>query len=83
MKEIALPQNEGKSTFCATERTVRLFQRLERFFGAIAEKLRTGAPYDSVVLEVRGAMEVLAEGAGCSADPDILERIFRRFCVGK
>jgi tRNA modification GTPase len=82
-KELALPESEGKSAFCATERTVKLFQRLERSFGVIAERLKARTAYDSVVLEIRGAMEALDEASGFSADPDILDRIFSRFCVGK
>jgi tRNA modification GTPase len=48
-----------------------------------AEWGRAGEPGEIVALEMREAMSALGEVTGRTADEDLLERIFGRFCVGK
>jgi tRNA modification GTPase len=42
-----------------------------------------GAPGEIVALELREALRALGSVTGETADEDLLDRIFRRFCVGK
>jgi tRNA modification GTPase len=42
-----------------------------------------GEPGEIVAGEVRLALEALGEVTGEAAAPDLLERIFARFCIGK
>jgi tRNA modification GTPase len=47
------------------------------------QSVRDGAPHELVALDLRGALEALAEITGAVTTEDILERIFREFCIGK
>jgi tRNA modification GTPase len=82
-KELAIGQGDGRSSFCATERNAELFRSLERSLGSVGAALGSGAAYDAVALELRGALEAIDGADGRSAGPDVLDRIFARFCVGK
>jgi tRNA modification GTPase len=42
-----------------------------------------GGPGELVAAEIRLALEAIGEVTGESAAPDLLERIFNRFCIGK
>jgi tRNA modification GTPase len=44
---------------------------------------RGGAPGEIVALELRDGIDAIGEVTGKSVGPDLLERIFSRFCVGK
>jgi tRNA modification GTPase len=44
---------------------------------------RDGAPGEIVALELREVLDAIGEVTGTSVGPDLLERIFSRFCVGK
>ena len=42
-----------------------------------------GGPGELVAAEIRLALEAIGEVTGEAAAPDLLERIFSRFCIGK
>jgi tRNA modification GTPase len=60
---------------------------LERARAALAEAARAagarGTPGEIVAGEIRIALESLGEVTGEAVAPDLLDRIFARFCVGK
>jgi tRNA modification GTPase len=45
--------------------------------------LRAGTPLDLVSFDVRAATAALGEITGASVDDELLDRIFRDFCIGK
>ena len=48
-----------------------------------AEALLTGAGDELVVFDLRSAVDELGKVVGAVVTDDILDRIFRRFCIGK
>jgi tRNA modification GTPase len=50
---------------------------------AAGEGLDRGTPLDIVSLDVRAAAQALGEITGASVDDELLDRIFREFCIGK
>jgi tRNA modification GTPase len=47
------------------------------------ERAAEAAPGELVAGDVRAALEALGEVTGEAVAPDLLERIFARFCIGK
>jgi tRNA modification GTPase len=45
--------------------------------------LRDGTPLDLVSFDVRAATQALGEISGANVDDELLDRIFRDFCIGK
>ncbi len=45
--------------------------------------LEQGTPLDLVSIDVRGAAQALGEISGANVDDELLDRIFRDFCIGK
>ena len=52
---------------------------LEAAVGAI----ESGLPLDTAAIDIRAAMETLAEITGENATEAVIDRVFERFCVGK
>lgn len=50
---------------------------------AAIDGLRTGTPLDLVSFDVRAAARSLGEITGSNVDDELLDRIFRDFCIGK
>jgi tRNA modification GTPase len=47
------------------------------------EALRSGVPLDLVALDLRAAVNAVGEIVGQTATDDLLDTIFRQFCIGK
>ncbi len=65
---------------------LRHAEAIERSRAALARATRAAAdllPGEIVALELREALAALGEVTGRSVDDDLLDRIFRKFCVGK
>jgi tRNA modification GTPase len=61
-------------------------QCLGRAHGHLAEALgsaRAGLPADFLAIDVKAAIAALGEVTGDAITEDVLEEVFRRFCVGK
>ncbi len=48
-----------------------------------AAGLRSGRPFELVSIDLSEALRCVQEVTGDNVDPDILDRIFSRFCIGK
>ena len=79
----------GRPAGAAAEALVtnsRHIEALARARAALAEAGRgagDGAPGELVAGDVRAALDALGEVTGEAVAPDLLERIFARFCIGK
>lgn len=65
------------------ERHRRLVGRALEETVAFAEALASGIPAEIAALHLRGAEESLAELIGPLDEEDVLDRLFRSFCIGK
>ncbi len=57
----------------------RAAQALERALGAVDG----GMPLDAVAMDISDALESVCEITGENAREDVIDRVFRDFCVGK
>jgi len=60
-----------------------LLEATLRGLGAAREALSTQKPLEIVALELREAAEALGQLTGSIGTEEILERVFREFCIGK
>ncbi|MDE2125899.1 MAG: tRNA uridine-5-carboxymethylaminomethyl(34) synthesis GTPase MnmE [Armatimonadetes bacterium] len=51
--------------------------------GSAQQTCLAGMPADFIAIDLRGALDALGEVTGEAASEDIIERIFRNFCIGK
>lgn len=58
-------------------------RRTVRGLRAAIDGLSSGTPLDLVSFDVRSAAQALGEISGATVDDELLDRIFRDFCIGK
>lgn len=66
-----------------SQRQKELLERCLASFREFRRGLRAGLPLDALAVDLREALEALAETTGEVVTQDILDAIFSRFCVGK
>ncbi len=50
---------------------------------SVVDGLDRGSPLDLIAIDVKEALDLLGEITGGSADNDVIDQIFSRFCIGK
>ncbi|MFN7018022.1 MAG: tRNA uridine-5-carboxymethylaminomethyl(34) synthesis GTPase MnmE [Fimbriimonadales bacterium] len=74
----------GEETATLThQRHIHAVQRAKAGLLQALESLQAGMPPDIVAIDLRGAWLALGEITGASADDELVNRIFREFCIGK
>jgi len=73
----------GLSGAVANPRHTDALSRSREALGRAAEAAERGEPGEIVALELRESLAALGEVTGRSANEELLERIFARFCIGK
>ena len=73
----------GEASFVADAREADLLRRAASFLSNAAETVETGMGADFIVIDLRSAWESLGEITGETVGEDIIDEIFRRFCIGK
>ena len=64
-------------------RQKNLFSRAQQAIETATAGIEEGAPPELVAIDIQEAMGALAEITGEKVQPDILDEIFSRFCIGK
>jgi tRNA modification GTPase len=64
-------------------RQKELLERARRALAGFRAGLAEGVPYDLLSVDLKEALDALGEITGEVTTADILERMFRDFCVGK
>ena len=77
--EVSTYQN---TTVC-NERQCLLVQQAQKEVGAILQELNSGCSMDIVASSCRGFVEIVEELLGQITSNDVLNNIFKGFCVGK
>jgi tRNA modification GTPase len=86
---LAAALREGRPAGAAAEalvtnsRHIEALARAREAIAAARARAGEGAPGELVAGDVRAALEALGEVTGEAVAPDLLERIFARFCIGK
>lgn len=65
------------------ERHLDLAQRAVEALGRAVEAIDQGCPLDVTQIDLRQALEALSEITGENASEEVIDRVFRNFCVGK
>lgn len=81
LRDFVGPVAEG-SPLIARRHQPLLEQALEATLSA-SETLKLDVPYDLAAVELMQAIRLLGEITGETATPDMVERVFRDFCIGK
>ena len=81
----ALGAGQGAALGAAVSnaRHVEALERARSAFARAIERGCAGAPGEIVAIELREGLAAVGEVTGEGVDPDLLERIFGRFCIGK
>jgi tRNA modification GTPase len=76
-------RNEGQDVLITNRRHLDALQRAASRLDAAQGSLANGATNDLVALDLREAVNTLAEITGEMTSEEILNAIFSRFCIGK
>lgn len=74
---------EAPATALPLERHVPLLQSAHEAVAATQETLTLPVPDDLAAVTLRAAIRILGEITGETTPPDVIERVFRDFCIGK
>jgi tRNA modification GTPase len=74
---------EAPVTALPLERHVPLLQSAHEAVSATQETLTLPVPDDLAAVTLRAAIRILGEITGETTPPDVIERVFRDFCIGK
>ncbi|HET8913552.1 MAG TPA: hypothetical protein VFN23_18915, partial [Ktedonobacteraceae bacterium] len=74
---------QNESVLVTSTRHQEALRRAAEHLQASLSPLEQGLPLDFVSIDLRAAYESLGEITGETAGEDLLDRIFREFCIGK
>ncbi len=74
---------QGGEVLVSSARHADALRRALEHLDAASATLAGGIPLDFVSIDLRSALDALGEITGETADPDLLDRIFAEFCIGK
>lgn len=73
----------GQSVVIANIRHIEAVKKAHRLIETAYNDYRMGVPVDFMAVNLSGAAEALGEITGMSVSDEIVDRIFKDFCVGK
>lgn len=73
----------SEAGFVANEREAEALRQAIRSLEAVMTTIESGLGIDFISIDLRAAWEKLGEVTGETVDEDIIDRIFRDFCLGK
>ena len=82
-KKISLGGDPAGSTIVINLRQRHLLEALRAHLQKACELLSRAEDYELVAIEIKDGLGNLQEILGQGAAPDVLDTIFRRFCIGK
>ncbi len=81
--EAAFRRGSGVSALVAGDRQVASLSAARNRASEALDALRGGVPLDVATVDLRAAIEHLGEITGARVTEEVMDRVFRRFCVGK
>jgi tRNA modification GTPase len=81
--DVALRRGVGISALVAGERQVTALGAARSRTASALAAVREGVPLDLAAIDLRAAIEHLGEITGARVTEAVMDRVFRRFCVGK
>ncbi len=74
---------EGAQDCMTEERHLDLAQRATEALERALEAIEAGCPLDVIEIDLKQALNALSEITGEDASEEVIDRVFRNFCVGK
>jgi tRNA modification GTPase len=75
--------SSGQAVLVANARHAEALRQASERLRAAQDALESGLPEDFISIDLRGALDALGRITGETAGEDLLDEIFRRFCIGK
>jgi tRNA modification GTPase len=79
----AAPGRDGGSAMVTSLRHLDALQRAQDHLRAALSSAEAGIPAAFVAVDLHSALNALGEITGETAGEDLLDEIFRNFCIGK
>jgi tRNA modification GTPase len=74
---------DDESVVVTSERQRDELCKAARHLEAAGGAARDGLPLELIAVDVRGAAHALGQALGEEVDPEVLDAVFARFCIGK
>jgi len=75
--------NNGDMTYLSNIRTIDLLKKAKKASNELVKSLDNDIPIDMLEIDIRNILDLLGEITGESYDEELVDRIFKNFCLGK
>ena len=75
--------NNGDMTYLSNIRTIDLLKKAKKASNELIKSLDNDIPIDMLEIDIRNILDLLGEITGESYDEELVDRIFKNFCLGK
>lgn len=83
VEEVYSGQISAEADYVNNVRHVDCLKKAEKQLQDALVAIKQGLPIDCIVIDLRGAWEVLGEIIGDTVGEDLIDQIFSQFCIGK
>jgi tRNA modification GTPase len=83
VEEVYSGQISAEADYVNNVRHVNCLKQAEKQLQDALAAIKQGLPIDCIVIDLRGAWEVLGEIIGDTVGEDLIDQIFSQFCIGK
>ena len=75
--------NNGDMTYLSNIRTINLLKEAKKISKELIESLDNDMPIDILEIDIRNILDILGEITGSKYDEELIDRLFKNFCLGK
>ena len=75
--------NSGDMTYISNAREISLLKKAKSLSNNLVKSLDDGIPIDMLEIDIKNIIDLLGEVTGESYDDELVDRIFKNFCLGK
>ena len=75
--------NSGDMTYISNAREISLLKKAKSLSNNLVKSLDNGIPIDMLEIDIKNIIDLLGEVTGESYDDELVDRIFKNFCLGK
>ena len=75
--------NEGDLTYLSNAREISLLKEAKKSSDSLIDSLNNDIPIDMLEIDIKRIIDLLGEITGESSDNELIDRLFKNFCLGK
>ena len=75
--------NNGDMTYLSNIRTINLLKQSKKISKELIKSLDNDLPIDMLEIDIRNILDLLGEITGQKYDNELIDRLFKNFCLGK